>query len=207
MLRYKALYDFEHLPFLEHANFAKNVATRIDGSEVFDAPPKTSEQLNTAAQAEIDAYAAYTLNGGKDEHIKLLASNVELSGMLKLDADYVTMKADGDKYLIHSAGYHATKDREVPEKPPYSVKAGDTPGTVVCHFYKDDDTVSVVWICYKQQNPPIIGNLKMAHATTSNTFEIKGLESGAYYCFYAAPVRYKSDGTLEFMPMITCLVP
>jgi hypothetical protein len=208
MTNYRATLSFLQLPPLEFALFGHTHATKLTGHAVFTSPFYTAVQVETASQNLDDAIQAFDANHGDTEGITLRACLEELSGICKANAGYVTGKSAGNKDMIESGGFVASKERGQSEIPPYSVNYGKEPGKMILRCDLDKGDKAIVWLCFKGQTPP--ANMKsysFLAALTSSEVEIGGLDSNSYYCFVAARVRSKNKGIVVFLDPIVKVVP
>jgi len=88
---------------LKMASIAHGIAKAMDGNAAFPAPPIKTADLDVAA-TRVELAFANRKNGklGKDE---LFNSSNELDVMLHYQADYVSITANGDETIIHSAAF------------------------------------------------------------------------------------------------------
>ena len=204
---FRATYSFTNLGFLALAEFAVIHADRITGSLLFNTPPVLPADLKLQAKAVSDAHKAWEQNHGDDEYAALLAAEGELCGSLKKNAAYVTIKADGSKTLIESAGMVATKEKSPVVKPPFSAAPGKDKKTIKCFYNKEKEDEAVVWQCYpKSDSLPKINEVTQ-EGTTAKNHIIKELVSATYYLVFAAPIASKNAGKLNFVLVDIVLVP
>jgi hypothetical protein len=154
-------------------------------------------------------YVNYLKTHSEEDEQALIAADNELTLKLKGDADYVTMKSEGNADLIRSGGFTPSKEREIPEKPPYEVTAGSKAGSVTLYYHKGKYDEGVVWLKYPgQEAPENFDSYKFCAGTTLNKLEKSGFVTGTWWVFIAGAISAKSEeGECEWSPPMVQLIP
>ncbi len=203
MQRFYATYSFDELSPLEKAEFAEKHATKITGSSLFGTLPYSALQITTAAGLLRTKHGAWNLNHGDDEHKAFLLADIDMSLKLRKNADEVSTIADGDKDVVESAGFVASKERASKSTEHYFAENAKETGEVKLHCKKEVDDVAIVWLYFKGKQPPAtMDEYKYFGCTSSSTIQMTVNEVGVYYCFIAGRVKHKNEGVAEFLAPI-----
>lgn len=115
----KALFTFLYLSRAALAAFGQNVVTMMTGNAFFPTPAVPLATLGAAVDLLIAKNAA-AVNGSQLQRLEAKNAATALNNLLRTQANYVTVIAQGDAAIILSAGFVPSKTRSpnaIPDKP------------------------------------------------------------------------------------------
>jgi hypothetical protein len=111
-------------------------------------------------------------------------------------AHYVDLLADGDKTIIISAGFQATKVIAARIEAPITTNDGDHSGNVKINYKANERAGACIIQWSKDALPSTDSGWEVLATVTQTTYVVSNIVVGCYYYFRVAAVT--PDGTSEF---------
>jgi hypothetical protein len=185
MKKSKVLYDFVMFAAAFLIEFARNVVTMMTGNASFPNPYVTLAQI-TAAANDLEAKFKAALNGDRQLKANMRIALNTLITLLKKQAAYVNLIADGSDAVILSAGYHASQQPDSKLLPEFNVIHGKNSGEALAKHKAVKGAKSYVWQRAADPLPTSDSGWAYVGFTTKCKFTDTGLVPGTKHWYRVA---------------------
>jgi hypothetical protein len=131
------------------------------------------------------------LKGNKEARLKCINIRKKLEKLIRINALYVDRIADGDKEVISSSGYFASKQPQPVKRPVFKVIYGDKDGSVILKRKAVQGAVAYIYQYVEDPLPEDEKQWIYANFCAQTKCVIKNLESGKKYWFRVFAINRK----------------
>lgn len=203
MKKVRALFDFIKFPVPVKIAFYYNVVEKLTGNALFPAPDVPLARAKAVTDALHVAYLA-SKDGSHTAVSAMYDARKIADKAFHSMAAYVSRIADGDETAILSAGFHTLKQPSSIQKPPLSVRNGETSGSVVLVAKAVNTARAYIWQVAKDKLPATESEWCIIGHSTQINFKMANLEITCWYYFRVAAIT--PSGTTDYTPAVKKLV-
>jgi hypothetical protein len=185
MKKSKVLNDFVMFAVALLIEFARNTVTMMTGNASFLTPYVTLAQI-TAAANDLETKFKAALNGDKQMKANMRIAWNTLISLLKKQAAYVNLIADGNDSVILSGGFHVSQKPDSKLLPEFNVVHGKNSGEAVAKHKSVKGARSYLWQRASDPLPGVDSGWAYVGFTTKCKFTDTGLVPGTKHWYRVA---------------------
>ncbi len=185
MKKSKVLYDFVMFAAAFLIEFARNTVTMMTGNPAFTTPYVVLAQI-TAAANDLETKFKAALNGDKALKATMRIALNTLISLLKKQAAYVNLIADGNDAVILSSGFHSTSKPDSKLLPEFDVIHGRNSGEAIARHKAAKGAKSYLWQRANDPLPTSDSGWAYVGFTTKCKFTDTGLIPGTKHWYRVA---------------------
>jgi hypothetical protein len=183
----KVKLDFIRMSLVNFIDFCLYVIECMEANLLFPKPNVPIADVKTSVTNLSDKHTL-ALSGNLAAKEGVAIARKATTKLMKKNASYVDLIAEGDEEIIKSSGYHPTKQPKPAKRPEFRVLEGADDGSVVLICKAVDNAASYAWQFVPNPLPEDEKLWTYAGFSTQTKCVIENLDSGTKYWFRVAAI-------------------